>query len=94
MTTKKAKPTAEEFKEIKLSDMAKTGDFIDITVDVPEDLEDFFNKHKKTLLPRILPLLVIMKTTGQPLFMARFAVGDKYYNFGIKECATPNTPLN
>lgn len=94
MTTKKAKPTAKEFKEIKLSDTAKADDFIDICVDVPEDMSEFFDKHHKTMLPRILPLLVTMKITGQPLFLAKFAVGDKYYNFGIEECAAPDTTLN
>lgn len=94
MTTKKTKPTAEKFNEIKLSDVAQADDFVDIHIDVPEDMSEFFDKHHKTMLPRILPLLVTMKITGQPLFLAKFAVGDKYYNFGIEECAAPDTTLN
>lgn len=93
MTTKK-KTIAEKFNEIKLSDVAQADDFVDIHIDVPEDMSEFFDKYHKTLLPRILPLLVTMKITGQPLFIAKFSVGDKYYNFGIEECAAPDTTLN
>lgn len=93
MTTKK-KTTAEKLNEIKLSAIVKADDFIDIRANVPEDVAEFFDKHQKTLLPRILPLLVIMNITKQPLFIAKFTVGDKHYTFNIEECAAPDTILN
>ena len=68
MTTKKTKLTAEKFNEIKLSGVAQADDFVDIHIDVPEDMSEFFDKHHKTLLPRILPLLVVMNLTGKFAF--------------------------
>lgn len=94
MTTKKTKPITGKFNEIKLSDIVKADDFIDIRANVPEDMAEFFDKHQKTLLPHILPLLVIMNITKQPLFMAKFTVGDKHYTFNIEECTAPDTILN
>lgn len=41
MTTKKTKTTAEKFNEIKLSDVAQADDFVDIHIDVPEDMSEF-----------------------------------------------------
>ena len=94
MTTKKTKTLTGKFNEIKLFYVAKADDFIDIRANVSEDMAEFFNKHQKTLLPHILPLLVVMETTKQPLFIAKFTVGDKHYTFNIEERAAPDTTLN
>lgn len=94
MTTKKTKPTAEKFNEIKLSDVAQADDFVDIHIDVPEDMSEFFDKHHKTLLPRILPLLVVMNLTGQVCFSCYITVNGKRYAFAISESKPDGAPLN
>ena len=94
MTTKKTKPITGKFNEIKLSDTVKADDFIDIRANVPEDMAEFFDKHQKTLLPRILPLLVVMNLTGQVCFSCYIAVNGKRYAFAIGESASDGTPLN
>ena len=93
MTIKK-KTTPEKFREIKLSDVAQADDFVDIHIDVPEDMEDFFNKHQKILLPRILPLLVTMNLTKQVCFSCYITVNGKRYAFAIGESKPDGTPLN
>lgn len=50
MTTKKTKTTTGKFNEIKISYVAKADDFIDIRANVPEDVAEFFDKHKKNLI--------------------------------------------
>ncbi len=91
MTIKK-EITENEVKEIKLTE--EEDGFIDINVFVPDDMEEFFKKYQKTLLSRIFPLLLTMKTERQPLFEVKFSFGDKYYAFRIEECAAPDTALN
>lgn len=92
MTTKKIKPI--KFNEIKLSDTVKADDFIDIRANVPEDMAEFFDNTKKTLLPHILPLVVVMNLTGQVCFSCYIAVNGKRYAFAIGESASDGTPLN
>lgn len=94
MTTKKTKPITGKFNEIKISYVAKADDFIDIRVNVPEDVAEFFDKHKKNLLPHILPLVVVMNLTGQVCFSCYIAVNGKRYAFAIGESASDGTPLN
>lgn len=93
MTTKK-KTTAEKVNEIKLSASAKADDFVDVNIDVPEDMEAFFNQHQKIFLPRILPLLVTMNLTGQVCFSCYITINGKRYAFAIGESKPDGTPLN
>ena len=93
MTTKK-KTTEQKVNEIKLSDITKADDFVDVNIDVPEDMEDFFSQHQKTLLPRILPLLVVMNLTKQVCFSCYITVNGKRYAFAISESKPDDAPLN
>lgn len=91
--TNKKKTTATKVENIDLEEMRKTK-MINCNLEIPDDMQDFFEKNKEILLQSILPCAGQLFLQEQPIFSCFVIVNGKRYAFAIGESAPDGTALN
>ena len=94
MTTKKTKTTTKiKTEKIDLEEVRKTKMF-SCNLEIPGNMEKFFNSNKQHLVESIIPLAATMFSNEQACFFCFATINGKRYAIVISENAPDGTPLN